>query len=159
MKPYSIVFKSIQVTVRYIQGRSSLERTLSSIATRRHYAPRARYHPASREGFTENTSDRSFDPFVRANTGKRQGACRIYTFEFGSESIVFFEISFGPRGHRTEPRGRVRRLHTRGLNARTTNTRGKNKGIDGFAVVRAARTDGATMVGDRRRRARARRCF
>ena len=123
----------------------------SSLRTARAIPPRV-----ARRFHREHSFDLSFD---RANTGKRDRARVEYIYTFGFDSIVFFEISFGPRGHRKEPRGRVRRLHTCSLNAWTTNTRGKNKGIDGFAVVRATGIDGATMVGDRRRGGRARRCF
>ena len=125
----------------------------SSLRTARANPPRV-----ARRFHREHSFVRSLR-FVRANTGKRDRARVEYIYTFGFDSIVFFEISFGPRGHRKEPRGRVRRLHTCSLNAWTTNTRGKNKGIDGFAVVRATGIDGATMVGDRRRGGRARRCF
>jgi hypothetical protein len=124
----------------------------SSLRTARANPPRV-----ARRFHREHSFVRSLR-FVRANTGKRDRARVVYIYVW-IRFDRFFEISFGPRGHRKEPRGRVRRLRTYGLNARTTNTRGKKHACDGFCVSRETGTDGATMVGDRRRGGGARRCF
>jgi hypothetical protein len=71
----------------------------------RHYAPRARTHPASREGFTENT--RSFDlydSFARIPGNVTGRVSYIYTFGF--DSIVFLKSHSG-RGDIGKSRGDV----------------------------------------------------
>ena len=92
-----------------IQNRTfaQLHRTPSN---HRHYAPRARTHPASREGFTENT--RSFDlSFDRANTGKRDRARVVYIYVW----IRFdrFLKSHSGRGDIGKSRGDVSGVYVR----------------------------------------------
>lgn len=160
MNLYSDIFKTIKGTKSHpTEDRHSNERSRSCTHTTQPSSLRtARANPprVARRFHREHSFDLSFD---RANTGKRDRARVEYIYTFGFDSIVFFEISFGPRGRRKEPRGRVRRLRTYGLNARTTDTRRKKHACDEFCVSRETGTDGATMVGDRRRGARARRCF
>jgi hypothetical protein len=154
---YSNMFKTNKGTNVHprkivIQTRTfvQLHRSPSSLRTARANPPRV-----ARRFHREDSFVRSLR-FVRANTGKRDRARVVYIYVWIRS---FFEISFGPRGHRKEPRGRVRRLRTYGLNARTTDTRGKKHACDGCCVSRETGTDGATMVGDRRRGGGARRCF
>jgi hypothetical protein len=112
---YSNMFKTIKGTKSHPKEDRHSKRTFAQLhrtpSTHRHYAPRARTHPASREGFTENT--RSFDlydSFARIPGNVTGRVSYIYTFGF--DSIVFLKSHSG-RGDIGKSRGDVLGVYTR----------------------------------------------